>query len=131
MHEGYQAYYNNYISLRAYLMYTDIIYNGKLEEKDKISFLMISVNNDDTVTFGDYKQFWFLFIEMYGQILQTKINYDENTAQLTHQTFQKILNKKEDLLDTDFFNEQEFIEARKKARSSPDTADLFAWLDTP
>jgi hypothetical protein len=92
---------------------------------------MISVNNDDTVTFGDYKQFWFLFIEMYGQILQTKINYDENTAQLTHQTFQKILNKKEDLLDTDFFNEQEFIEARKKARSSPDTADLFAWLDTP
>jgi len=34
----------NSISLRAYLKYTDIIYNGTLEEKDKISFLMINIS---------------------------------------------------------------------------------------
>jgi len=65
-------------------MYTDIICNGDVEEKDKISFMTISVSKDDkgneTLTFGDYKQFWFLFLEMYGQILQTKINYDEGTV---------------------------------------------------
>jgi len=73
----------NSISLRAYLKYTDIIYNGTLEEKDKISFLMINITGAERVTFVDYKQFWNQFLDMYGQILQTKISYDDNTAQLT------------------------------------------------
>jgi len=45
----------NFISLRAYLKYTDIIYNGTLVEKDKISFLMINITGEDQVTFSDYK----------------------------------------------------------------------------
>ena len=122
----------NYISLRAYLKYTDIIYNGTLEEKDKISFLMIDIAGTKRVTFADYKQFWGQFLDMYGQILQTKISYDENTAQLTEQTFKMISKKKEeDLTDTDFFNVDDFLKARNEARTSPDTADFFAWLDTP
>jgi hypothetical protein len=93
-------------------MYTDIIYNGTLEEKDKISFLMIDIAGSKRVTFADYKQFWGQFLDMYGQILQTKINYDENTAQLTEKTFQIILDKTGDLTDTDFFNVDNFLEAR-------------------
>ncbi len=121
----------NSISLRAYLKYTDIIYNGTVEEKDKISFLMINITGAERVTFVDYKQFWNQFLDMYGQILQTKISYDDNTAQLAEQTFKIILNKTGDLTDTDYFNEKGFIEARQKARTQPDTADFFAWLDTP
>jgi len=45
----------NSITLRAYLKYTDIIYNGTLEEKDKISFLMININGQERVYFVDYK----------------------------------------------------------------------------
>jgi hypothetical protein len=59
----------NSISLRAYLKYTDIIYNGTLEEKDKISFLMINIAGGERVTLVDYKQFWNQFLNMYGQIL--------------------------------------------------------------
>jgi len=65
-------------------MYTDIICHGDLEDKDRISFMMISISKDDKgneiLTFGDYKQFWFLFLEMYAQILQTKITYDDATV---------------------------------------------------
>lgn len=108
--EGYQQGDKKFISLRAYLMYTDIICHGDLEDKDRISFMMISISKDDKgneiLTFGDYKQFWFLFLEMYAQILQTKITYDDATVQLTHQTFQKILRKKRDLKDNDSINEQ-------------------------
>jgi hypothetical protein len=43
---------------------------------------MINITGAERVTFVDYKQFWNQFLDMYGQILQTKISYDDNTAQL-------------------------------------------------
>lgn len=72
----------NYVSCRAYLYYTDIVYNGNDTQKDKISFLMIDIEGKGKVTFGEYQNFWKQFLAMYGQILQTKIRYDENTADL-------------------------------------------------
>lgn len=42
-----------------------------------------------------------------------------------------ILNKNGEILNTDFFNQLDFKQARKKARSQPELADFFAWLDTP
>lgn len=59
----------NYVSCRAYLYYTDIVYNGNDTQKDKISFLMIDIEGKGKVTFGEYQNFWKQFLAMYGQIL--------------------------------------------------------------
>jgi len=42
---------------------------------------------------------------------------------MTEQTFKYIINKKTSLQDTDYIDEKIFLEARQKARASPETAN--------
>ena len=38
----------------------------------------------------DYRNFWIKFFQMYGELLQTKFNYDEESDEVTKMCFELI-----------------------------------------
>lgn len=66
--------------------------HGTNNEKDQITFKMIDINNDEYVDFEEFKLFWTHFIELYGEALQTKLQYEES---MIRHVFYQISNLKE------------------------------------
>ena len=44
-----------YITAEDYAIYSDIIYYGTAEEKNKVSFMILDVENKGQVTYENYK----------------------------------------------------------------------------
>ena len=68
-----------------------MIYNGTQDEKNKISFMMCDVKGEGKVFYDDYRHFWIKFLEMYGELLQMKTIYNEETEFITKDYFEKIV----------------------------------------
>jgi hypothetical protein len=60
---------NRCISLPTYVEYSDVLYNGRQKEKDKISFMMLDLRGEGQIDFKQFEVFWMNFLYMYGQIL--------------------------------------------------------------
>ena len=88
MHADYQR---NYLVVEDYIIYMDMIYNGTQDEKNKISFMMCDVKGEGKVFYDDYRHFWIKFLEMYGELLQMKTIYNEETEFITKDYFEKIV----------------------------------------
>ena len=67
-----------------------MIYHGELDEKDRIAFMMMDVQAHGMIYFEDYRVFWIKFLEMYGELLQTKFTYDSESEAVTKMCFEKI-----------------------------------------
>ena len=74
---------NRSISLPTYVEYSDVLYNGKQKEKDKISFMMLDLRGEGQIDFKQFEVFWMNFLYMYGQILQAKLQYNQESQELT------------------------------------------------
>ena len=86
-----------------------MIYNGTPEEKNKISFMMCDVEGLGKVFYDDYRNFWIKFLEMYGELLQMKITFNEDTEFITKDYFDKIVKiKGEPKTDPQARNQQYF-----------------------
>ena len=80
-------YERDYIVLEDYVIYMDMIYYGSQEEKDQIAFKMMDIQGQQKIYLEDYTHFWIKFLEMYGELLQSKFVYDEETKQVSEMTF--------------------------------------------
>ena len=80
----------NYIILEDYVVYMDRIYYGDEEQKALIGFMMMDVAGNGMIYFEDYRNFWIKFFQMYGELLQTKFNYDEESDEVTKMCFELI-----------------------------------------
>ena len=89
--EQHKDYQRNYIVAEDYIIYMDMVYNGTQEDKNKISFMMVDVLGEGKVFFEDYRNFWIKFLEMYGELLQMKTIYNEETEFITKDYFSKIV----------------------------------------
>jgi len=58
-----------YIRLVTYVEYSDIIYNGTQNEKDRIGFMMLDVKGEGKIDFESFEKFWINFLFMYGELL--------------------------------------------------------------
>ena len=52
---------------------------------------MVDVLGEGKVFFEDYRNFWIKFLEMYGELLQMKTIYNEETEFITKDYFSKIV----------------------------------------
>ena len=68
----------------------DKIYYGDEEQKAHIGFMMLDVAGSGIIYFEDYRNFWIKFFQMYGELLQTKFNYDEESDEVTKMCFELI-----------------------------------------
>ena len=73
--------------LEDYILYMDLIYNGSVEEKNRISFMMIDEIGNGKITLPLYENFWIQFLQMYGELLQMKVEYDEQSEEVTKNIF--------------------------------------------
>ena len=76
--------------MEDYVIYMDMIYHGEEEEKAKIAFMMMDVQGQGQIYLESYRDFWIKFLEMYGELLQTKFTYDEESEVVTRMCFEKI-----------------------------------------
>jgi len=79
-----------FITRVDYVEYSDMIYNGSQEEKDKISFMMLDLRGQGKIDFHSYEKFWINFLYMYGELLQVKMHYNADSEELTRQTFNQL-----------------------------------------
>lgn len=68
-----------YIRLTTYVQYSDIIYHGTQKEKDHIGFMMLDMKGEALIDFKAYEVFWINFLHMYGELLQVKMQYNEDS----------------------------------------------------
>jgi hypothetical protein len=78
---------DNLITVEDYLVYHDIIYYGTSDEKNKISFLMLDLEATGHITLETYENFWLQQMTMYGELINVKIQYDDETRDRTRQVF--------------------------------------------
>ena len=129
--EQHKDYERNHIVAEDYIIYMDMIYNGTQEEKNKISFMMVDVTGDGKVFFDDYRNFWIKFLEMYGELLQMKTIYNEETEFITKDYFSKIVkvngDPKRDFTNENqqYFTIDDFNEAREQH------PEIFEWIEFP
>lgn len=76
-----------YIRLVTYVEYSDILYHGTQQEKDRIGFMMLDLKGEGKIDFKAYEVFWINFLHMYGELLQVKLQYNEDSMALTKQIF--------------------------------------------
>lgn len=115
----------------------DMIYYGDEEQKARIGFMMMDVAGKGMIYLEDYRNFWIKFFQMYGELLQTKFNYDEESDEVTKMCFELIAkmgsdaaNEEDQVARTDgdgrmYFNFEDFKTAKE------DRPDLFDWIDEP
>ena len=53
--------------------------------------MMVDVLGEGKVFFENYRNFWIKFLEMYGELLQMKTLYNEETEFITKDYFSKIV----------------------------------------
>ena len=87
---NHSQYKRNYIVLEDYVIYMDKIYHGEPDEKDEIAFMMMDVKGQGQIYLEDYRAFWIKFLEMYGELLQAKFTYDDESEEVTKMCFAKI-----------------------------------------
>ncbi|CDW73973.1 phosphatidylinositol-4-phosphate 5-kinase family protein [Stylonychia lemnae] len=104
------------ISLEDYLIYNDIVSHGEEREKDFITFKIFDIQGQGKVAYDDFKVFWSQFIELYGEALQTRLQYEEELVQFA---FKEIAGDKQ------FFD----FPAFEKAKSN--NPQLLEWLEQP
>ena len=68
---------DGYISLEEYINYFDILTHGNNEEKNKYTFRTLDLSGDGLVKYNEFKIFWTNFMKLYGEALQTKLQFDE------------------------------------------------------
>ena len=90
MKTNHPDYARNYIILEDYVVYMDMIYYGDEEQKARIGFMMMDVAGKGMIYLEDYRNFWIKFFQMYGELLQTKFNYDEESDEVTKMCFELI-----------------------------------------
>ena len=111
----------------------DQIYHGSDDEKAKIAFMMMDVQGNGKIFLESYRDFWIKFLEMYGELLQTKFTYDEESETVTQMCFEKISKacnaegetRKCESTGKDCFTFEDFKQARE------DNPELFEWIDEP
>ena len=52
--------------------------------------MMMDVQGEGQIFLESYRDFWIKFLEMYGELLQTKFTYDEESEAVTRMCFEKI-----------------------------------------
>jgi len=95
----------------------DMIYHGEDEEKGRIAFMMMDVQAQGIIYLKDYRVFWIKFLEMYGELLQTKFTYDDESETVTKMCFEKIscacsndgVTIRRDQSGTECFNFEDFM----------------------
>lgn len=50
---------------------------------------MIDMDRDGTVNYEEFKSFWTHFLQLYGETLQTKLQYDENVVKMVFNEISK------------------------------------------
>ena len=83
---------DNLISLENYLVYNDILHYGSEHEKSFITFKMLDFDGDGIVKYEEFKSFWTMFVELYSEALQQKLQVDE---EMIKYAFEEIARKKE------------------------------------
>ena len=133
-HPGYER---SYIVLEDYVVYMDMIYYGNEEQKARIGFMMMDVDGNGIIFFDGYRQFWINFFQMYGELLQTKFNYDDESDEVTKMCFELIAK-----MGSDEENEEDQVPRKNEEgeicfnfedfkKAKEDRPDLFDWIDEP
>lgn len=68
----------------------DIINHGTDEEKSEVSFMMLDIRGQGMIILDSFQLFWEDFLQMYSDLLRTKIKYDEDMRSLTNNIFEQI-----------------------------------------
>ena len=110
---------SNSIELTDYVSYYDVIYHGIQSEKNLISFKMLDLSRSGRITFDTYEQFWKQFLLMYGELMNLKIEYNQQMHQATQQAFSVIAD------GTTSFDFKMFERTRE---SNP---ELLEWIEEP
>ena len=71
--QGIDTDMDGYISLEEYLVYNDIISYGTPSEKNYNTFCKIDHQRRGLVNFNEFKEFFYLYIELYTQILNYSV----------------------------------------------------------
>ena len=58
-----------YIVLEDYLIFMDMLYNGRQEDKNIINFMMCDLKGKGKVFYEDYSKFCFCFLGMYEELM--------------------------------------------------------------
>ena len=61
----------------------DIIYHGTEDEKNEVSFMMMDIRGEGMIILDSFEKFWVQFLQMYSDLLHTKIKYDEAMKDFT------------------------------------------------
>lgn len=127
----------------------DIIYHGTEDEKNEVSFMLLDVRGEGMIILDSFEKFWVQFLQMYCDLLHTKIKYDEAMKGFTESLFMEIakiserqggkekrkvfkIRKMDENRNFYFVTEERTyfdFNDFKLARSLD--RDMFAWLDQP
>jgi hypothetical protein len=69
----------------------DIIYHGTEDEKNEVSFMLLDVRGEGMIILESFEIFWVQFLQMYCDLLHTKIKYDEAMKGFTESLFMEIV----------------------------------------
>ena len=70
-----------------YIIYMDMMSNGKPEDKSKISFMMCDISGNGQVCREEYREFCHRFLEMYEELMGTKIAISEHQDKIIEDQF--------------------------------------------
>lgn len=119
-----------------YIIYTDMIYHGTEEEKDLILFSMLDEQGDGKITLKELQNFWKKFMHMNGELMQVKMQYNEEARQITTSIFDQITRINAEEPKRQVFNkrtnkEEDFFEFSDFQSARQTNPELFEWLEYP
>jgi len=74
-----------------YAIYLDIIYYGTEDEKNEVSFMLLDLRGEGMIILESFELFWEKFLQMYCDLLHTKIKYDEAMKGFMESIFMEIV----------------------------------------
>ncbi len=90
---------------------------------------MLDLKGEGKIDFKAYEIFWINFLHMYGELLQVKLQYNEDSQELTRQIFSQLSQAKGSPKQKKdgrvYFDFEDYQTARVNM------PELFEWLDYP